>query len=112
MLELFFDLLGYPNPPSSQLTLILFSVSSSKLHHDVICLSTSAIQRHYDHHSPVNDVVIHPNQGELISCDQDGSVKVWDLAENNMSHELVRLFLYTNSHPFLSLPSSSKGDSV
>jgi len=38
-------------------------------------------------------VVIHPNQGELVSCDQDGSVKVWDLAENTCTHELVsRLF--------------------
>jgi hypothetical protein len=37
----------------------------------------------------VNDVVIHPNQGELVSCDQAGSVKVWDLGENGCSHELV-----------------------
>lgn len=37
----------------------------------------------------VNDVVIHPNQGELISCDQMGSVKIWDLGENTCTHELV-----------------------
>jgi G protein beta subunit-like protein len=37
----------------------------------------------------VNDVVIHPNQGELISCDQLGSVKIWDLGENTCTHELV-----------------------
>lgn len=37
----------------------------------------------------MNDVVIHPNQGELVSCDQNGSVKVWDLGENGCSHELV-----------------------
>lgn len=43
----------------------------------------------YEHHGPVNDVVIHPNQGELVSCDQNGSVKVWDLGENGCSHELV-----------------------
>lgn len=46
-------------------------------------------QRLYDHRSPVNDVVVHPNQGELVSCDQAGSVKVWDLGENGCSHELV-----------------------
>lgn len=46
-------------------------------------------QRVYDHRSPVNDVVVHPNQGELVSCDQAGSVKIWDLSENGCSHELV-----------------------
>jgi G protein beta subunit-like protein len=37
----------------------------------------------------VNDVVIHPNQGEIISCDRGGSVRIWDLAANNCSHELI-----------------------
>ena len=37
----------------------------------------------------VNDVCIHPNQGELISCDQAGSIKQWDLSDNTCSHELV-----------------------
>lgn len=46
-------------------------------------------QRVYDHRSPVNDVVVHPNQGELISCDAGGSIKIWDLGENGCSHELV-----------------------
>lgn len=46
-------------------------------------------QRLYDHRSAVNDVVVHPNQGELVSCDQGGSVKIWDLGENGCSHELV-----------------------
>ncbi|KAN0061210.1 TOR complex subunit lst8 [Thecaphora frezii] len=50
---------------------------------------TSRAQRVYDHRAPVNDVVVHPNQGELMSCDQAGSVKVWDLGENGCSHELV-----------------------
>ena len=50
---------------------------------------TSRAQRVYDHVGMVNDVVIHPNQGELISCGQLGSVKVWDLGENACSHELV-----------------------
>jgi len=38
---------------------------------------------------PVNDVVIHPNQGELISCDRGGNVRIWDLSENKCSHQLV-----------------------
>ncbi|KAJ3158762.1 TOR complex subunit lst8 [Geranomyces michiganensis] len=47
------------------------------------------VQRDYELKSPVNDVIIHPNQGELISCDQNGSVKVWDLGENACTHELL-----------------------
>lgn len=48
------------------------------------------MQRTYKHEGTmVNDVVIHPNQGELISCDQMGSVKIWDLGENTCTHELV-----------------------
>ncbi len=51
--------------------------------------SSRTVQRDYDHGSAVNDVVVHPNQGELISCDQNGSVKIWDLGENSCTHELV-----------------------
>ncbi|KKA26446.1 hypothetical protein TD95_000140 [Thielaviopsis punctulata] len=47
------------------------------------------VQRTYHHGSPVNDVVIHPNQGEIISCDRAGHIRVWDLAENNCTHELI-----------------------
>lgn len=50
---------------------------------------TGSIQRSYNHGKPVNDVVIHPNQGEIISCDRGGSVKIWDLAENTCAHELI-----------------------
>lgn len=48
-----------------------------------------SVQRNYKHHSPVNEVVIHPNQGELISCDQDGNIRVWDLGENQCTHHLI-----------------------
>jgi WD40 repeat protein len=51
------------------------------------------VQRNYVHDAPVNDVVIHPNQGELISCDQAASVKIWDLGENTCTHELARCSL-------------------
>lgn len=44
--------------------------------------------RTYVHSSPVNEVVIHPNQGELISCDRDGNIKIWDLAEGTCVNQL------------------------
>lgn len=50
---------------------------------------SGTVQRSYSHGCPVNDVVIHPNQGEIISCDRGGSVRIWDLAENNCSHQLI-----------------------
>ncbi len=49
------------------------------------------VQRDYELKVPVNDVIIHPNQGELVSCDQSGSIKVWDLSENLCTHELVKI---------------------
>lgn len=39
--------------------------------------------------SPVNSVVVHPNMGELISGDQSGRVRIWDLAADKCSAELV-----------------------
>lgn len=47
------------------------------------------VQRNYKHRCPVNDVVIHPNQGELIACDDEGNVRVWDLGENACTHRLI-----------------------
>ncbi len=47
------------------------------------------VQRDYELKCPVNDVIIHPNQGEIISCDQNGAIRVWDLAENKCSHEII-----------------------
>ncbi|MCJ1361606.1 TOR complex subunit lst8 [Acarospora aff. strigata] len=50
---------------------------------------SGSIQRNYPHGVPVNDVVIHPNQGELISCDRGGNVRIWDLGENRCTHQLI-----------------------
>lgn len=60
---------------------------------------TGGIQRNYTHGTavndifahvtPVNDVVIHPNQGELISCDRGGNIRVWDLSEDKCTHQLI-----------------------
>ena len=49
----------------------------------------ASVQRNYSHGCPVNDVVIHPNQGELISCDRGGNVRIWDLGENKCTHQLI-----------------------
>lgn len=47
-------------------------------------------QRIFDHGGvAVNDCVIHPNQGELVSCDQAGAIKIWDLGGKACTHELV-----------------------
>ncbi|GMM52481.1 TOR complex subunit [Starmerella bacillaris] len=48
-----------------------------------------SVQRDYLHHSPVNDVVIHPNQGELISADHNGNLRVWDLGANSCTHNII-----------------------
>lgn len=52
-------------------------------------IRSPSIQRNYKHNCPVNEVLIHPNQGELISCDQNGTVKIWDLGENKCTHQLI-----------------------
>lgn len=49
------------------------------------------------HDGLVNDVCIHPNQGELISCDQAGSIKQWDLSENVCTLDLVGKYLSGNA---------------
>ena len=37
----------------------------------------------------INSVALHPNQGELVSGDQSGALRVWDLTANRCSNELV-----------------------
>ncbi|WVZ60109.1 hypothetical protein U9M48_010172 [Paspalum notatum var. saurae] len=50
---------------------------------------TATCQREYGSHAAVNTVVLHPNQKEIISGDQNGNIRVWDLAANSCSCELV-----------------------
>ena len=50
---------------------------------------TGTVQRNYQHTHPVNDVVIHPNQGEIISADRGGNVRVYDLGSNKCTHQLI-----------------------
>ncbi|KAF9341836.1 TOR complex subunit lst8 [Linnemannia elongata] len=93
---------GHPNPVvsfkghTSNVTAVAFHcegkwmVTASEDHTvkiwDIRCPDA---QRIFDHKAPVNDVVIHPNQGELISCDQNGSIKLWDIGESSCTRELV-----------------------
>ncbi|KAG9150055.1 hypothetical protein Leryth_023082, partial [Lithospermum erythrorhizon] len=46
-------------------------------------------QREYESRAAVNTVVLHPNQTELISGDQNGNIRVWDLTANSCSCELA-----------------------
>ena len=62
-----------------------------------LILSYCSLQVILTYTCSVNDVCVHPNQGELISCDQAGCIKQWDLSENLCSHELVRRF---HNHSF------------
>ena len=32
--------------------------------------------------APVNEIALHPNESELVLCDQNGRVRVWDLYKN------------------------------
>ena len=50
---------------------------------------SGAVQRNYQHGHAVNDVVIHPNQGELISADRGGNIRIWDLGESKCTHQLI-----------------------
>ena len=39
--------------------------------------------------APINYAVLHPNEVEILSVDQGGSIRVWDLTANACSCELV-----------------------
>lgn len=45
--------------------------------------------RSYDCGSPVNTVALSPNQAELITGDQNGYVKIWDLEADKLREEYV-----------------------
>lgn len=70
--------------------------------------SPKAAQRNFDHKAAVNDVVIHPNQGELISCDQSGAIKIWDLGGRACTHELVRIAFFAQM-PVLNDRTDARG---
>ena len=50
---------------------------------------SNTVTRTYDCGSSVNTVALSPNQRELISGDQNGSVKIWDLEADKLREEYV-----------------------
>jgi G protein beta subunit-like protein len=48
-------------------------------------LRAPGCQRSYDAGVPLNAVALHPNQAELLVADQNGAVRVYDLAANAMA---------------------------
>lgn len=52
---------------------------------------TNSYSRKYDCGAPANTVCLHPNQAELISGDQNGNVKVWDLTADKCREEVTPL---------------------
>ncbi|KII91056.1 hypothetical protein PLICRDRAFT_39658 [Plicaturopsis crispa FD-325 SS-3] len=51
-------------------------------------MRNASLFRSFDNGSPVNDICVHPNQVELISCDEAGVIKQWDLSKGLCTHEL------------------------
>lgn len=47
-------------------------------------------QREYINSCSINAAVLHPNQGEIYTVDQKGSLKIWDLVSDCCTQELVR----------------------
>jgi G protein beta subunit-like protein len=45
-------------------------------------------QRQYECPAGVNSVALHPNQSEIVSGDQAGNIRFWDLQSNTCSQEL------------------------
>jgi target of rapamycin complex subunit LST8 len=52
-------------------------------------LRAPGCQRNYECGVPLNSVVLHPNQAELLVADQNGSVRIFDLSANAMSSKLT-----------------------
>ena len=73
--------------------MIALNIKPSLLTMSCLCRSGNnpVLTRNFSNGAPINDAVMHANQGELVTCDQNGSVKIWDLAAHACTHELVRL---------------------
>lgn len=52
-------------------------------------LRAPGCQRNYDAGVPLNSVVLHPNQAELLVGDQNGAIRTYDLTANAMSVKLT-----------------------
>lgn len=52
-------------------------------------IRSATCQYSYDCGAAINTAVLHPNQVELITGDQTGCVKVWDLTKNALREEFI-----------------------
>lgn len=50
---------------------------------------SSNYSRKYDCGTPINTTILHPNQAELISGDQNGIMKIWDLTADKCREEYI-----------------------
>ncbi len=53
-------------------------------------LRAPGVQTEFNCGSPVNSVALHPNQCELISVDQSGDIRTFDLVAKKEQHQKVR----------------------
>ncbi|KAL4506730.1 hypothetical protein ABPG72_001151 [Tetrahymena utriculariae] len=54
-------------------------------------LAMQGISKTFSSKEPVNQVVLHPNEVELISADQAGNVKIWDLRKDTQCRKKLVL---------------------
>ena len=52
-------------------------------------LRSPTYSRSFDSKGAVNSVALHPNQAQIISGDQNGSVKLWDLGSSKCINDII-----------------------
>ena len=52
-------------------------------------LRSPTYSRSFDSKGPVNSVALHPNQAQIISGDQNGSIKLWDLGSSKCINDII-----------------------
>ena len=45
-------------------------------------MRVSTVAREFKNNSPINEISLHPNQCEIISCDQEGRIRKWDMGKD------------------------------
>lgn len=65
-------------------------------------------QRNLDNKAAINGAVLHPNQGDILSVDQAGSLRIWDLTASACSAELIP----EEAVPLRSVSVSADGEQV
>lgn len=71
-------------------------------------LRSPVCSREIECRAGINDCVLHPNQGEIITADEDGFIRVWDLVANKIRTEVCP----EEKTPIHSLAVSNDGNSL